>query len=133
MANILVVDDEEEIRSVISTALRAQGHEVREASNGRIAIRLLGESDTDLVITDLVMPDQEGLETITAIREQFKNIGIIAISGAFTDRQIDFLPVAAQMGAHKTLTKPFGLQDLTNAVDEVLRDHGPKEPPKNAT
>ncbi len=115
---ILVVDDEHSIRDVFSALLEAKGYRVFVACDGREACQMLTSgTDPDLIITDLVMPNQEGLETIRAIRERYPDVGIIAISGAFGGK---FLKMAKGFGADATLIKPIKPDQLWSTVAGVL-------------
>ena len=115
---ILVVDDEDSIRGLFHDLLTAEGYEVTVASDGRQACELLRQGvNLDLVITDLIMPNQEGIETIRAIRQQFPAVRIIAISGAFGGK---FLRMAKLLGADATLTKPIPPDQLCHTVAELL-------------
>jgi len=118
VARILVIDDEPRIRSLLQTAIGDAGHEVFEAANGKGAAKFLAQQPVDLVITDLVMPETEGIETIRTLRRQHPDIKIIAISGAFQGR---FLDVARALGADATLDKPFSIQKLLETVETVIR------------
>jgi DNA-binding NtrC family response regulator len=112
--NILVVDDDPAIRSFLRHVLRSSGHRVLEASNGRQAVQHLRQRKVDLLITDLIMPDQEGLETIQTAREEFPDLQVVAMSGGFGEQ---FLIVAEKLGAQEILHKPFGAE----AVRELVR------------
>jgi CheY-like chemotaxis protein len=115
---ILVVDDEDSIRGLFRELLTAQGYRVVVASDGRQACEMLRQGVIlDLVITDLVMPNQEGIETIRAIREQFPGVRILAISGAFGGK---FLRMAKLLGADATLMKPIPPDQLYTTVAELL-------------
>jgi CheY-like chemotaxis protein len=115
---ILVVDDEDSIRGLFRELLTAEGYRVVVASDGRQACEMLRQGmNPDLVITDLVMPNQEGIETIRAIRQQFPTVRIIAISGAFGGK---FLRMAKLLGADATLTKPILPDQLCSTVAELL-------------
>lgn len=118
MANILIVDDEELDRVLISSILETEGHEVTFASQGNVALKVLGEKRIDLVITDLVMPEFNGLRLIKEIREREPKARIIAISGAAPEQ----LDIAEDYGANKTLFKPVSWDKLMEAVNEVLTD-----------
>ncbi len=115
---ILVVDDEPSIRILFHQMLTAAGYRVVVAADGRMACEILaGSAGLAVVITDLIMPNQEGIETIRAIRQQFPAIKIIAVSGAFGGK---FLRMARLLGADATLTKPVDAQELCGAVAQVL-------------
>ena len=116
---ILVVEDEETVRFLISSALEKVGHTVAEAENGVEAERLLKAQTFDLVITDLIMPERDGLETIRYLRAHHPEVKIIAVS---TPSTLMLLECARLLGAHGTLAKPFTLMDLEQAVDRVMTD-----------
>lgn len=127
MARILLIDDEADLRSFLSLALQCHGHDVTEASSGRM---LLDEtacagvsSRFDVVITDLIMPDAEGIETIRAARSKMPGAKIIAISGAAHARDGDggYLRLARSIGADATLHKPFSTADLFRTVEAAIR------------
>jgi two-component system, cell cycle sensor histidine kinase and response regulator CckA len=116
-ARILVADDEARVRGFLREVLTEDGYEVVEAANGKEAIEQARARVTDLVITDLVMPEQEGLETIQALRQDVPGTGIIAISGAFEGQ---FLKPAQLLGANAVLSKPINPKLLLATVAEVL-------------
>ena len=121
MSAILVVDDNDQLRTMVRRMLELRGHAVTTASDGKQATRqLIAGPVPDLVITDLIMPEQEGIETIEIIRERFPTVKIIAMSGG--GRVLDYLPNAAAMGAHQTLSKPFSAEELHLAVAAALAD-----------
>lgn len=120
MSAILVIDDDTAVREVIREMLSYEGHDVTIAENGREAIRVLAQATFDLVITDLIMPEQEGIETITAIRQRDPDIPIVAISGGGRLGPGDYLETARYMGADATLAKPFGRQELVAVVGRLL-------------
>jgi CheY-like chemotaxis protein len=117
-ARILVADDEAGVRSFLRTVLEDGGYEVIEAVNGKQALKEALARRVDLVITDLVMPEQEGIETIRALRRDAPGIGIIAISGAFGGQ---FLKTAQLLGADAVLNKPVSAELLLAKVAEVLK------------
>jgi len=114
---ILVADDEEGVRKFLVTVLANAGYEVVEAANGREAVEAIRSRRVDLLITDLVMPEQEGIETILALRKSSASLKIVAISGAFEGR---YLNAAASLGADATILKPVSPHDLLSTVREVL-------------
>lgn len=122
MARVLVIDDEEQVRKLIRDVLEEAGHKVVEARNGREGMNLYEANPTDVVITDLVMPEQEGLETITGLRRRFPAVKIIAISGAQQKLDLDLLYVAEKLGALRTMEKPFEISKLVALVQELLQD-----------
>ena len=117
-ARIVVADDEAGVRGFLRTVLEDAGYEVMEAANGKQALKEARAGRVDLVITDLVMPEQEGIETIRALRKDVAGIGIIAISGAFGGQ---FLEVARMLGAQAVLSKPVSAELLLAKVAEVLK------------
>lgn len=120
MSAILVIDDDASVREVVSEMLRLEGHEVIIAENGRDAVPLLSARHIDLVITDLIMPEKEGIETISEIRRFDSRIPIIAISGGGRLGPGDYLETARYIGADATLAKPFARQELLAAIDALL-------------
>jgi CheY-like chemotaxis protein len=113
---VLVADDDEPVRRFVAGALRGAGCEVLEACDGREATRLVNAHNLDVLITDLVMPVQEGLETTRTLRRQFPALGIIAMSGAFTGLMLE---AARHLGADATLEKPFTARQVIDAVRQV--------------
>jgi DNA-binding NtrC family response regulator len=120
MARILIIDDEEQIRNLIALVLARQGHEATQATNGEDGLRLLKDQRFDVVITDIWMPEKDGLEVIREMRRLYPDTKIIAISGGSRNPAFfDTLPLAKKLGVHWTLTKPFPLQDLVDALESV--------------
>jgi DNA-binding response OmpR family regulator len=121
MANILLVDDDAPFVKMQRDFLRHAGHTVSTAGNGKEAMDLVAVNDFDLVITDLIMPEKEGIETILELRRKAPKIKIIAMSGGGGWIDIrDSLTMAQQLGASLTLAKPFSGEELTAAVAQVL-------------
>lgn len=120
---ILVIEDHPGMARTIEAILVAAGHEAVLASNGRIGVRLVGGGNFAMVITDIMMPEQDGLETIRQLRVQQPNLKVIAISGSDSFGGLDYLPAARQFGAVATLRKPFQPLDLLWLLDE----HAPAE------
>ena len=121
MPRILVIDDEEPVRTVLRQMLEKEGYRVEEAPNGAVGMKLLGDHPTDLIITDLFMPEKEGIETMIEVRKHFPQVKIIAMSGGGRAGALDLLPMAESFGALRTLAKPFERQELLAAVRAVLR------------
>jgi len=115
--SILVADDVDEVRRLICTTLKRAGCEVAEARNGKEAVELLAQRHFDVLLTDLVMPEQEGLETIMFLRRQRPDLKIIAMSGAAAA----CLAAVKHLGAHAILEKPVSAEGLLEAVRQVLR------------
>jgi len=127
MARVLVVDDEDIVRALIRRILSMDGHEVLEAANGKLAMRLFRESSPDVVITDIIMPEKEGLETIMEMRQEDPDVKIIAISGGsyLLGPGQNIVETAARMGAARVFTKPFDLKALSAAVRDLLAEPSP--------
>lgn len=120
MAKILVVDDEELARFSIRDTLEKADHEVEEAENGVKALEMQGASPFDLIITDIIMPEKEGVETIVELKQLYPSLKIIAISGGGRTRNMDFLKLAKDLGADSILSKPFSDEDLMEHVNACL-------------
>jgi len=120
MRNILIIDDDEQMRNLLCRAMEYAGFEVEAAADGRKGLRLFEENVYDLVITDLIMPEQEGMETITFLRKNHPGVKIIAISGGGRIGPETYLPAALELGADRAFAKPFPIDDLINAVKELL-------------
>ena len=120
MALVLVVDDEPLMRRTVRTALEKAGHEVEEAQDGNEGLRKFSELKPDLVVTDIVMPDREGVETIGQMRRLAPDMPIIAMSGGGSVGGTLFLELAEQLGATRTVAKPIRNADLLRLVDECL-------------
>ncbi len=119
MARILIIDDDDTLRGIIAKSLTHAGHTVTQANNGRKGVAQFKASPTDLVVTDLVMPEQEGMETIKILHRDFPNLPVIAMSGGLDGSPL-YLDLTRRLGARITLTKPFTLQQLKTAIDEIL-------------
>jgi len=119
MAKVLVIDDEPGIRGIMCRVLEAAGHDVTAFANGAGAIEHVRQEPADLVITDLFMPEVEGIETIREIHRLRPDMRIIAISGVDFEGG-DYLRVARKFGASATLKKPFWPADLVELVSRVL-------------
>ena len=119
MIRILVVDDDAPVRTMICSILTADYH-ITEATGGKMAIRMYREQPFDLVITDLVMPDMEGIELIAELRRIDQNVKVVAISGGFLADSGTYLKTAKLMGAKYTLPKPFGIDELLSVVSAAL-------------
>ena len=120
MAKILLIDDDEPVRLVTRRFLEGAGHDVTEARNGREGVDLYHSGPVDLVITDMIMPEQEGVETVRKLLDESPRLKIIAISGGGRAHFTGFLGVAKALGAKHTLEKPYTRDQLLEAVDRVL-------------
>lgn len=120
MAKILVIDDDTGIRTMLQTMLMRQGHTIVCAKDGKAGLIAFAQDKPDLVITDIIMPEREGIETIQMIRKSDAAVPIIAMSGGGRAASTDFLPLAAAFGATATLSKPFEPKALLGIVQSVL-------------
>jgi DNA-binding response OmpR family regulator len=125
MAVVLVIEDEDALRTSLEKVLLAHGYQVVLARNGREGIRLAQRATYDLVVTDLIMPEMEGIETIRELRRTVGGVPIIAISGGGTGRNSFYLKLARDLGATVGLAKPFNSRQLLDAMDHVLNGHAP--------
>ncbi len=121
MARILIIDDNDEFRDMLTTTIKRNGYEVVSASDGKEGIDLYREKPADLIITDIIMPNKEGIEVIFEFHKDFPDTKIIAISGGGGGSAEDYLKMAGLAPNVKcTLQKPFAMKDLLQAVKEVL-------------
>src|SRR5690349_15882016 len=120
MARILLIDDDDLLRTALRLTLAHFGHTVIEARDGKEGMRLFPTAAADLVITDIVMPEKEGLEVLMELRKQRPPVKIIAISGGGRVSPDDYLNTARQMGAARVLAKPFTNEELLATVDALL-------------
>lgn len=120
MSHILVIDDEDLIRDAVRQSLEHHGHTVTTAENGRKGLALYDPATIDLVLTDLIMPEKEGLETIMELRAKYPRVKIVAMSGGGRNSPRDYLLMARQLGATGVLAKPFSIEALIQVVDEAL-------------
>jgi DNA-binding NtrC family response regulator len=122
MTRILIIDDEASIRRPLQILLERAGYEVESAPNGAEAVRLWRERPGDLVITDIHMPGKNGLETIFELRRIAPEARILAMSGSGGTDRLDVLGQAALLGAVRTISKPFRLEEMLLAVREALAE-----------
>ena len=118
MASILVVDDDAAVRAAVRDVLERAGHEVADAGNGLEGLREYRSHPADVVVTNIVMPEKDGLELIQELKSSFPDVRIIALSG-YDDSDI-YLQIAEQFGAVATLTKPFDDHVLVDTVKKAL-------------
>ncbi len=121
MARIIVIDDEADVRALLRTILESENHEIDEAKNGTLAIKALGKNHYDLIITDVLMPEEDGIAVAKQASELQPNAKILAISGGgeYLDAS-HLLNVMEMLGVNATLLKPFGRDDLIAVVDDLL-------------
>ncbi len=116
MANILIADDQETIRQMLKSLFEQYTYTVSVAANGKEALNLFRSQTFDLVITDIIMPDMEGIETIRELKKLDPKIKIIAMSGGGTVRAMEYLRMAGMLGALRTIEKPFDVRKMLEAV-----------------
>jgi len=132
MARIIVIDDEEDVRDVLKEVLERAGFDVEIAANGDDGLELLSNKGADVVITDIIMPGKNGVETVHEIRKNFPNTRVIVISGGGNVTPMEYEPSAiktsaylasaAAAGADVTLTKPFDRREILDAVNQLIAD-----------
>ena len=115
--SVLIVDDDPQVLRLLRKALSKAGYYVAEASDGRSAMNRIRQCEVDVMVTDLVMPGQEGMETITQLRREFPQVKIVAISGAANGR---YLRICELLGANAVLQKPFQPKMLVDAIESLL-------------
>ena len=120
MARILTVDDDVQVRAMLRQMLERAGYEVVEAPNGEVALELLRQKQADLVITDLIMPGKEGIETIIELRRDYPDVKVIAVCGGTRAGAEDYLHAARLLGAHRTFVKPLDRKEIIQAIEELL-------------
>lgn len=121
MASILAVDDNARLLSVVVDVLTSAGHMVKVAANGREATNLIQRNKFDLILTDLYMPEKDGLEILLELRKKSPNLKVIVMSGGATDYHLpNSLHIATALGAVKTISKPFSMDVLIDAVNSEL-------------
>jgi DNA-binding response OmpR family regulator len=122
MKNILLIDDDAPLRSVLRLHLERLGYCVQEAGNGREGLKAYDTFPADIVFTDLIMPDMEGLETIREIRRRSAQVKILAFTGSEWMDSTGILAVAKKLGAQSTLRKPFTMKEVVAALQELGSD-----------
>ena len=129
MQRILIIDDNQQIQLMLKETLEDEGYEVRVTSNGKEGMHSWHKEPFDLVITDLLMPEKEGLETIMELRRESPTTKIIAISGGLRTNGLDVfdqLGLAKRLGANRIFRKPVSLPDFLKAVEEMLEPENPE-------
>jgi CheY-like chemotaxis protein len=120
MANILVIDDNPEFREILRTHLEANGHRTVLANNGEQGLALLEREAIDIVLTDILMPQRDGVEVLREAKRRWPGLPVIAISGGGWIGANELLGMAERLGADQVLQKPVRRDDLIRAVDEAL-------------
>lgn len=121
MASILVIDDNSEFRDILRTHLEANGHRIVVAGNGEEGLALLERGGIDMVLTDILMPQRDGLEVLREARRRWPGLPVIAVSGGGWIKANELLGMAERLGADQVLQKPVRRDDLLKAVDEALQ------------
>lgn len=128
MSRVLVVEDHAPMRAVMAAVLEGMGHEVFQAGNGREALKVQEEAGAELMLTDLFMPEMEGLETIRRMRQLYPSLRIMAVSGGSSRGDAgDYLEMAQKFGAVAALRKPFTIKEMTDALTAL--GFGPQPTP----
>jgi len=120
MSRILLIEDDSLVRTTLSEFLGEFGHSVTEARDGKEGLRLFRQVDPEVVITDLVMPEIEGMEVLMKLQEYRSTAKVIVISGGLRGDTADFLEIARSLGASKVLAKPFTYELLLATLNELL-------------
>jgi len=120
MAGVLIVEDDKELREMISMSLTRRKYTVLEAVNGKEAIMHFKPSITDLVVTDLIMPEEDGLKVIMKLKELKPALKVIAISGGGKAGPGSYLNLAKALGADAIYSKPFSINDLISKIEDLL-------------
>ena len=110
---VLVIEDSPDLTAYLRTALESNGYEVLTAKNGREALGYLNGHPVDMVLSDIFMPEMDGIETIAALRRKLPDVKVVAISGR---PGVDYLTVTRELGVTRTLRKPFGIDELIQAL-----------------
>ena len=120
MARVLVIDDDEDIRTLVAAMLERAGHKPEVAADGATGLRMFGQSKPHLVLTDISMPGLDGHDVISALRVMHDDVPIIAISGGSEVAKDELLLQAARLGASEVIMKPFEFEQLAGAVSRAL-------------
>lgn len=128
MRTVLLIDDERSILDAMEHSLTKAGYTVFSAANGEEGLTFLDSQAVDAVVTDIIMPEKEGLETIIEIRRKWPNLPIVAISGGGRTRQLHFLELSRDFGANEIMQKPFKPSQLIVSLNRLL-DAGHDSPP----
>ena len=129
MPSILLIEDNDLFREALANALTERGYTVSQAADGEQGVKMFRAKPTDLVITDIVMPNKDGTAVVAEFRREYPGVGIIAMSGGAALDPALYLELAGAFGANRTLKKPFTLPTLLQAIDEVLAKSVGDKPP----
>ena len=122
MKNILLVDDEASIRTMVRAVLNDPEYSFSEAFNGTEALEILEKEEFDLIITDVIMPDCDGIELVMTVRKKLPDIKVIVMSGGGRVRADHYLNLAEKLGAARVFEKPFNTAELRETVKELLAE-----------
>jgi len=134
MERILIIDDEQQIRSMLRLMLEREGYEIVEAPDGIEGIKAYRQKPADLIITDLIMPNKDGIGMIIELHKEYPDVKIIAMSGGGLNKPEGYLKGAKKLGAVCTLTKPIDREKMLRAVKNTLKgtegelEEAPTEP-----
>lgn len=120
MTKVLIIEDDEVIRNMIRELLLKAGYRVSVAENGVEGVKLFKQGTFELIITDIIMPEKEGIETIMEIKRHSPDVKIIAVSGGGRLQANDYLDMAEKLGANRVFSKPFQINDFIKAVKELV-------------
>jgi len=120
VAKILIIEDDEEVREYLESVLSRAGYEVLSAANGKAGVEAFIDNPADVVITDIIMPEKDGIETIMDLRRRNSNLKVIAISGGGRAEPENYLHSAKLLGANKTMKKPFTNEEMLQAIRDLL-------------
>ena len=119
---VLVIDDDDQMRALLRKVMEWSGYTVMEAENGRKGMQVQREHPAEIVVTDLIMPEQEGLETIRLMKKEFPDIKIVAISGGGRIGPDAYLPAALELGADLVYSKPFAVKEFMIKIRGLMAD-----------
>jgi DNA-binding response OmpR family regulator len=127
--SVLVIDDDSAVRATLAVVLEEHGYRVFQSENGQTGLAAFRAHNPDLIVTDIVMPVKEGLQTIIDIRRERPGMRIIALSGGSRRGRHDFLDIARELGAWDVIVKPFDVEDFLARVDRCLGSEAPRATP----
>ena len=119
MARVLVIEDDPVVRTYLVAVLTRSGHQVGQAANGKEGVQVFSAEPFDVVITDIIMPEKDGIETILDLRRSHPGLKVIAISGGGRSTPDNYLHSATLLGADRAIRKPFTNEEILKAVDEL--------------
>jgi DNA-binding response OmpR family regulator len=120
LAKILIIEDDREVREYLESVLSRAGYECMSAHNGKAGVELFLSDPADLVITDIIMPEKDGIETIMDLRRKNSDLKVIAISGGGRAEPENYLHSAKLLGANRTMKKPFTNEEMLEAIRNLL-------------